>query len=250
MMAGFASDAFDRIAHQYDNLWTDTPVGIYQRQQIWQTLQPLLHRGDNLLDVGCGTGADGVWAQTAGLQVFGVDSSREMVQVARAKGVPSEHLAVENLAQLCGSYDAALSNFGVLNCIHDLRGPALQLGRLVRSGGHLFVCVIGAFCLWETCHFLRSGEFRKAFRRCSRLSASTSVGAEIRYFTVEEIVTAFQSQFELLTWKGVGLCVPPSYITHLSEQTIARLAKFDSRFAPWLVLRALADHRLLIFRRL
>lgn len=173
-----------------------------------------------------------------------------MVQVARSKGVTAEHLAAEQLHELEGPFDGAISNFGVLNCITDLESVAGQLGRLVKPGGHIALCYMGRFCAWETAHFLRTGEGRKAVRRYSRRTRSTSLGIDVRYPSARRISQAFSPAFRLSKQKGIGILVPPSCVTRLSRKRIASFAALDRRIAELPGLRALSDHRLLIFERI
>ena len=103
MTAIEARDSFDAIAANYDDLWSKTDVGYWQRQAVWDTIHPLFRSGDRVLDVGCGTGVDALSLMAAGVQVLAVDESREMVQVARSKGLPARHLPAEQLDQLRAS---------------------------------------------------------------------------------------------------------------------------------------------------
>src|SRR6266700_21194 len=160
-----ASAAFDSIAARYDEQWTHTTVGLLQREAVWRHIDPLYRSGETILDLGCGTGEDALHLTRAGVHVSAIDASPEMVSVARRRGVDARVLPIEKLERLNGVCDGAISNFGALNCVSDpekLRGP---LARLIRPGGHLAVCFIGRFCLWETFFFLSRGQFRKAVRR-------------------------------------------------------------------------------------
>src|SRR3954464_5651840 len=146
--------AFDSIAADYDKLWSDTHSGYWQRKAVWHAIQPLFGSGDHVLDLGCGTGVDAAVLLARGVEVSAIDASAEMVRVAQLKGVPAQHLAVEHLNRLEGNYDGAISNFGVLNCLPDLRATAGQLARLVKRGGYLALCFMGKCCAWETAHYL------------------------------------------------------------------------------------------------
>src|SRR5215469_13401235 len=73
---------FDPIAANYDELFTDSPVGQAQRSAVWRELEKAFHPGDQVLDVGCGTGVDACFLAERGVSVLGFDRSREMVRVA------------------------------------------------------------------------------------------------------------------------------------------------------------------------
>jgi len=74
------------VARRYDH-WYETRWGRYaderQRQLLVHMCEP--HPGEQVLDVGCGTGRYLQWFAEMGLEATGVDSSREMVQVAQQR---------------------------------------------------------------------------------------------------------------------------------------------------------------------
>src|SRR5690348_14130603 len=106
---------FDQLAHQYDALWTNTPVGFHQRRATWARFDRLFRPGHFLLDVGCGTGEDALHLEAAGMYVCGIDTSAEMVRIANRKGADAHLLTVSDLSDLSLQFDGVISNFGVLN---------------------------------------------------------------------------------------------------------------------------------------
>ncbi len=249
-MATLAGAAFDRIAEEYDEIWTRSAIGQLQREAVWHYLDPLVKAGHKLLDLGCGTGEDALHFTQRGADVQGIDASLNMVRIARARGVQAHSLALESLCGLTGTFDGAISNFGALNCIRDLKSVASALGRLIRRGGYLAICVMGACCAWETIHFSRRGDFHNAFRRWQREDVRSALGVQVTYRSVNQFRRAFRDQFKLTSWHGIGICVPPSYVNGLSEALLAQLGELDARINSWPLLRALSDHRLILFERL
>ncbi len=291
--------AFDAVAARYDELWTRTPIGRLQRDAVWRRIDPLLHPGDSILDMGCGTGEDAVHFMGAGVRVRAIDASAEMVRIARGRGVDATQLTIEELDHVSGCFDAVISNFGALNCVAGLdairtkcsgteltewggppgpqpapwpawagRGrpartrasapqvdvPAVtnvstELARLVRPGGYLAICVMSRFCLWETAWYLSKGQARKAFRRFNGNDASSSLGIQVFYPSVRQIERSFHPEFRLVNWYGVGIAVPPSYVSGRSDRTLTKFAEFDRHTEGLPLIRAVSDHRLLIFER-
>jgi ubiquinone/menaquinone biosynthesis C-methylase UbiE len=245
---GIREAAFDKIAFRYDSLWSDTPVGRAQRSAVWRRLDPLFNEGGLVLDLGCGTGLDAVHLQSRGVSVYGIDSSAQMVEVARRRGIEADCCPIERLQYFDLRLDGVISNFGALNCLASLASIADTLGRLVRSGGHLALCFMSRVCLWETAFYLLHGKAGKAFRRL-RGRANSSVGATVFYHSGAAIVSAFQKDFRLLDFCGIGVAVPPSYVTFLTDWEVEQLSGLDQRLGRLPILRSLADHRLYIFER-
>jgi ubiquinone/menaquinone biosynthesis C-methylase UbiE len=230
---------FDRVAARYDELWTTTAIGRAQRNAVWRVIDPLFQPGDRVLDIGCGTGEDAVHFATRGVTVHGVDASSAMIAMAQSRGgFTAQVLPAEDLAQLTGTFDGALSNFGALNCVDDLAPVARALGALVRPGGRVAICTIGRFCAWEVLHYGVRLNFRSAFRRLG------GHAPPVHYPTVRQLRAAFSTHFELQRWTGIGTLIPPSYVK-FSARAVKLLAPVDR--LPF--LRSLADHRLLIFVR-
>src|SRR3954466_8681332 len=115
-----AARVFDALAPRYDELWTQSTIGRLQRQAVWRRLDDLFQPGDTLLDLGCGTGADALHFMNRRMRVRGIDASREMVRIARSRGVDAARFPIEELAEMRGSFDGIISDFGALNCVRHL----------------------------------------------------------------------------------------------------------------------------------
>ncbi len=244
--AGFV---FDGLASRYDELWTRSTVGRLQRDAVWRRLDSLFRRGDQLLDVGCGTGEDSLHFAQWGMNVRAIDASCEMVRVARARGVDASVLGIEELDHITGHFDGVISDFGALNCVSDLNAVRHALGSLVRPGGYFAVCVLGRFCLWEAVWYLLRGKPRTAFGRWRSGRFATSLHIRVHHFSVRQLERAFHPEFTLIDWRGIGTLVPPSYVTGAPNWLLRLFSEVDRRIAHLPLLRALADHRLVVFVR-
>ncbi|HXE63014.1 MAG TPA: methyltransferase domain-containing protein [Bryobacteraceae bacterium] len=239
---------FDRVATSYQTLWSDTPAGEMQREAVWRRIDPLFSAGSQILDIGCGTGDDALALQMRGARVTGIDVSPEMIRIARGRGVDASVRRAQDLGTLQGSFDGVLSNFGALNCVENLARLREPLARLTQPGGWLAICLLGRICAWETAWYLLRGDLARATRRWSGEAAS-SLSRRVFYPTIEGVRRAFAPDFALHSWHGIGLTVPPSYVTGLSTSTIRRLANLDRRLASLPLIRVFSDHRLLLFRK-
>jgi SAM-dependent methyltransferase len=239
---------FDRIAPTYDKLWSGTPVGRLQREAIWRHTGELLRRGSRVLDLGCGTGDDAVMMAERGVQVTGIDASLEMVRVAQRRGVDARVGPIETIGNFSEPFDGVWSNFGALNCVEKLDDLRDRLADALVPNGWLAICLMGRICLWETVWYSLDGSFRKATRRWSG-TATSSLASRVFYPTARSVCRSFAPRFKLVSLHGIGLTVPPSYVTGIADAVMDRFAKFDRRAASWPVLRSLSDHQLMIFRR-
>ncbi len=261
-----AAAFFDRLAARYDVLWTITAIGRAQRHQVWREMEPLFHKGERILDIGCGTGEDAAHFAARGVAVYATDASPAMIQMALARGGFSAAVCgAEELARIGRTFDGAISNFGALNCVEDLPAVASSFSTLVRPGGHVAICLLGRFCAWETLYYGVRFQFRKAFRRwvgrtpwSARVpldpQADEGVGCGpggppysfcIHYPTASEVRAAFSPHFASQRWTGIGLLVPPSYVK-IPSALVEILAACDHLLARLPFLRALADHRLFL----
>ena len=244
-----AGAAFDTLASRYDELWTHSPVGRLQRDAVWRRLNGLFERGESLLDLGCGTGEDALHFTRLGLRVRAIDASPEMVRMARRRGVDASILAIEDVHSIKDSFDGVISNFGAVNCVSDLKDLSGRLAALIRPGGYLALCILGRFCLWETAWYLLHGKPRKASRRWRPGRVASSLRIRVNHFSISELRQALLPKFTIVDWVGIGLTVPPSYISGVPDKVLRAFGAVDRHLAHWPFFRAAADHRLAIFVR-
>lgn len=257
---------FDAVADTYDELFTESNIGQAQRASVWVELTKSFQPGDHVLEIGCGTGVDACFLGSRGVQVEACDCSPRMLEVAalrvsetgNSELVRPRLLAAEQISELPGNglLDGAFSNFGALNCVQDRKRFASDLAPLLRPGATVLLCLMGPSCLWEMIWYLAQGKPSKAFRRFHRegVEARLADGASIHvsYPSVRSLTRSFAPEFRLKAVKGIGLCVPPSYLEPLAlrfPRSFAAQKKIDSWLDECPGVRLLADHILLTFER-
>src|SRR5215472_5519179 len=88
------SAPFDEAANHYDQVFTNSAIGRAQRLSVWEELAKTFHAGDQILEIGCGTGVDACYLAERGVRVLACDNSPKMIAAAsrRLKGSPRSEL--------------------------------------------------------------------------------------------------------------------------------------------------------------
>jgi len=103
--------------------------------------------GESVLDVGVGTGLGSELFHRAGLAVSGMDSSPEMLEGTRAKGIATE-LRRHDMTLLPYPYESASFDhvicIGVLQFFEHVEPVLGEMSRLLRAGGWCGLTVVDA----------------------------------------------------------------------------------------------------------
>jgi ubiquinone/menaquinone biosynthesis C-methylase UbiE len=261
----FVQAPFDVLAEGYDQTFTFSKIGLIQRAAVWRELGRTFRPGDRVLEIGCGTGVDACFMDKRGVNVVACDSSPAMLEIAarrvretRTSSVDLRLLPAENLSTLRpeAHFDGAFSNFAALNCVEDLKTVGQNLGRLLKPGGIALFCFLGPSCLWEIFWYLLKANPHKAFRRWHRAGVTARLSPDTRvhvlYYSVRSLSRIFAPSFQLLSWSGIGLMVPPSYVESAAKERPALLKmaeRSDRVLTRCPLIRGLSDHVLLKFER-
>jgi len=262
-IGGQGGHPFDTMAADYDRQFTDSLIGRLMREAVWRQVDAKFREGDHVLEMNCGTGEDALHLARRGVQVLATDISTAMVEQVRTKTsisafgdlIEARRMAWEDLNDLMGAsvqFDGALSNFGGLNCVEDLREAARGLSRHIKLGGTVFLCIMGPRCPWEWGWYLGHGQAKKAFRRLRRGGVAWR-GITIRYPSIRETERAFFPWFRLRRVTAIGALVPPSYVEGWAQRhphLTTFLDRIERRFESHPFMTALADHYLLELERL
>jgi SAM-dependent methyltransferase len=243
---------FDAIAEVYDSTFTHTRIGSLMRAAVQSRMDVHFRPGQHILELNCGTGEDAIHLGKRGVEVLATDASLEMIRLTSAK-IMSEKLSRIIKAQRLdweapstlpvAEFDGALSNFGGLNCVEDLRGAAQALAGCIRIGGIAVLVIMGPLCPWEWIWFMLHGRLSKAFRRLR-----TGVqwrGTPIRYPSIGTTKRAFSPMFRMIRASALGALLPPPFAESLAmryPKMAQRLNRWEREIESLPLLPSLADH--------
>ncbi len=251
--------AFDHIANNYDDSFTNSIVGKAQRKLVWNYLQQSFnHFYDlNVLELNCGTGEDAKWLAEKGAKIIATDISTKMLSIAKKKTVGQniqfKQLDVLNINETINNnkFNLIFSNFGGLNCISkiQLEYLLLQLQLMLTKNGKIILVIMPTFCLWETLFFLLKLQWHKAFRRLAtkpllaKLNSNSSV--QTWYHSVATIKKILPPQLKVSVVKPVGFFIPPSYLNSFfvhRPKLFTWLIKLENKASKLQFLCNIADH--------
>jgi demethylmenaquinone methyltransferase/2-methoxy-6-polyprenyl-1,4-benzoquinol methylase len=193
---------FGSIARRYDlaNHLLSCGVDFYWRSRAAKIVASWAPQ--KILDVATGTGDLAIALQKAvpASEMNAVDVLPEMIALAQRKGVSNARVAdAMNLPFGDGSFDCATIAFGLRN-LPDWPGGVREIGRTLRSGGHILVLEFSI----PTPAILR-GPYRFYLHRCMPIVGALITGQRGAYDYLGESIEQFPSgtrMIELLETNG------------------------------------------------
>lgn len=262
------SASFDSASSDYDEDFTNSQIGKYQRDAIWKYLDEVLpSRQLQVLELNAGTGEDAMKLAQKGHEVLVTDVSDEMLDVAKSK--LSNHnlldkvrfkkvdLSKEFQFEEDEKFDLIFSNFAGLNCIDksDLEQVLKSCHDLLSPNGELIFVFLGKFCFWESLYFLAKGDFQKAFRRNSDEPVIADVSGEkvaTWYYSPSNIKELINGNYNQVSTKAIGTFIPPSYLNNLfagNSTSLKFLNTLEESVGALSVFSNLSDHYLIHLKK-
>ena len=256
---------FDKIAPNYDELFTNTAIGKLQRNIICKYLDESLpiNKQLNILELNCGTGEDAVYFAKKGFGVVATDVSEEMLKITEEKinkfGL-SNYITIKKLDLTNPSdfnfeqkFDLVFSNFGGLNCVDkkSLKNLSMVISSILNDRGRIIFVIMPKFSFWDSFYFLLKMKLNKVFRRASSKPLNVNLNGEnfqTFYYSPKEIVTTFGNKFKVQNIKPVGFLIPPSFLNNFflkKKKTLLMLDTFESSVSNISFLANLSDHFLI-----
>ena len=257
--------AFDGVAAAYHQSNLGNPILQHMRDRSIAMLRRHASPGSRVLDLGCGPGTDLLSLVRSGYEVTAIDGSAEMVREAQRVAAMVESAErpavlqrdIDDVAAFPpGSFDAAFSHFGPLNCVGDLASVASGLQRILRPGGVLVASVIGRICPWEIALYLSRGDVARALIRFSGGHVRVPLQERMvwtRYLSPHGFARTFVgARFTTCELASLGIIAPPPYLEGFAARhprLTASLLSADARVGGWPVVRQMGDHFLIALRR-
>jgi len=262
--------AFDAIASRYDDMFSAAanPLIAMMRARVMRAVDRHFPGPATLLEIGCGTGEDGLALLERGHRVIACDPAPAMIATARAKlaaagaraGSQSEFIlgTVQDVADgwpaRGRAVDGVFSNFAPLNCELSLAPLRLLLERALRRGGRFIAVVLPVFCPLEVALFLASAQPRAALRRFRRDAVDDVEGQQfaMKYYGAADFDRALGTGFHRIETRSLGLCLPPLGFGNSFARVpglLPALGALEDRLSALPGLRRMGDHVLLVYER-
>ena len=260
-MAQFKQADFDPSAQSYDDLFTYSEIGKFQRNIVWKYLEKYILTNTKLdiLELNCGTGEDAVFFAQKGHRVIATDISSEMVAIAKQKSIDknvgqlinSQVCSVQEVAQFKDQkFDLIFSNFGGLNCLdrNALIDSSKDFSHLLKKDGHFISVIMPEHCYMDSMYFLLKLQFNKIFRRATKDGLEVNVNGKLVktfYYSPASFYEMFKEDFTFKKNVPVGLFVPPSFLENWYQKFSGILSTLDNIFNRFDALSFVADHYLI-----
>ena len=258
---------FDRLAPVYDRQVRANPLDRALREVTVATLLRRFHRGDRVLEIGCGTGLETLPLARAGIEVVAVDASPAMLdrlrEKARGEGLSGSielrRLQAREIGSLTAVYadqtfQGAFSDFGPPNLEPEWTGIPGILARLIQSQGALVLTVWNRTCLVEMGLCALRLRPRRAL---ARLRSPVPVGLSRFGFPAYArspgpFLRPFRPYFRLEELTGLPVVVPPyDFFPRVPrpDRVLPLLESADRHVRGLFPLNRLGDHFVAVLRR-
>ena len=248
--------AFTQQSADYDNYDKSNPTLVWMRKQVMNHALKFLHPGDNILELNSGTGIDAEFFAKQGFKIHCTDLSDGMIKQMKSK-FSSSQLEDRITVQQCSfteldkivnrKFDFIFSNFGGLNCVHDLKVVTKFFPSLLKKNGRVCLVILPPVCPWEIIQLFR-GKFSIAFRRFHKngvLANVEGIKFNTYYFSVQEIMKALGAGFKLLKVESLALFTPIPQMDKIPKKfpSFAKtLNKIDEKISGIFPFNRIGDH--------
>ena len=259
-------EEFDSVADDYDKHIFGNRVNVLLRNRSLSKIRKFSARGQHILEIGCGTGAETLELLRDGYEVFAIDISSRMLEnlqrKARDEGLieslETMKLRAANVGELMEtsgrkSFDIGYSTYGALNCEPNIESVPSALSMLLKPGGYFIAGVYNKFCIAEMASNALSLNNSRLFWRLKNpiREGRSRFCIDVYSFSFREFMGIFGKYFRALETEGVPVILPPSNFRHLLgllERRFEMLDAVDRRISGIWPLKYLGDHFLTVLQ--
>lgn len=216
---------FDIAAEDYDEIFTNSAIGILQRRQVHDYLNRHLSKDTKIriLEINCGTGEDARWFAKQGHKVLATDASPRMIEVAKSKvnfsNIEFQQMRIQDLHLLDSKepFDLIFSNFGGLNCLDPKAfSPFLKdAKKRLAPNGAIIMVIMPKNCIWDNKYHLLKGNWSYIGRRNTSEKVLVNVHnekIETWYYNPKDILKLSTNKWQTVKYFPIGFFVPPSFM--------------------------------------
>ncbi|TSE10874.1 MULTISPECIES: class I SAM-dependent methyltransferase [Aquimarina] len=232
------NEAFDIAAIAYDDVFTHSHIGKYQRELVYYSLAKTLstHKNLNILEINCGTGHDAIWLANKGHRILATDISSQMITIAKTKLSSNQNqlefrqldINALNETHFDDSFDLIFSNFGGLNCLSPIQLHTFfnSASKILKPEGKIIGVIMPKNCLFENIYFILKRNFKNVFRRNTKNSIAVNVDGNLVktwYYNPKNIRKFSKNNFRVNKVRPIGFFIPPSYLEPFFKKKLGLL---------------------------
>jgi ubiquinone/menaquinone biosynthesis C-methylase UbiE len=252
---------FDHTAPTSDSLFTQSPIGQFQRKQVWQYVQHVVSElnGYEMLELSFGTGDDLELFGEAGFNLVATDLGGEVrkitektaAQLSMQQRVSSQYVDLDSFSETLfdKKFDLIFSNFGGLNGVNpkSLQKLMQRLPAMLNPGGRFVGVMMPKLCAWETIFFLLRLQFGKAFRRLSSRGVITDIfqsNMKTWFYSPAQLKTWSRNKFRIVSLRPIGVALPSIYLERflkLKKTWLQWLKKIEEKMSNAGLFSGMAD---------
>lgn len=215
----------DNIAESYDDILNKNRFSEILRSIFQNILVQNIQQGNNILDLGCGTGEDALFLANNGFNVTAVDISPNMIEIAQSKAGAKD--SNKNLQFFCSDmesfinenknkFDAIISNFNAVNYVKDLNSFSLSLSASLNKNGKLIFTVLNKLSISEVFYNFLRLNLKRSWK--AMFNRKESLITDLNIYFPGSFSKFFKDHFKVKKITGIGIFIPPHNLTGMYDK--------------------------------